>query len=268
MEKNKITQSIMIAATTLIAAFAWESLENIFISGKSWIWAGSSFFILLVFLSLTWILSESKSTSLINMAAIYISFLFIFGFELAYLPILAISFGLFFFGAYRALDEKKARLKIQLFSILKKGMPITITGLALIISAAYYFSPMGQTGDDKISIPEPLFELIADPLIKNIESQLPTNPLSQELEVDASKRQQIKDLLYERMNQEINRYSQKYQEYFPLGLSIGVFFAIKTIGFFVIYLIIFLAFIIFKLLVHFKAVKIQEESVLKQVIEV
>lgn len=267
MQKNRITQSIIVAATTLIAALAWEGLENILFSDRGWLWPSISFFILLVFLSLSWVLSELKSTSLTNLAVIHISFLLVFSFRLEYFLIALISFGLFLLGTYRALDEKKARLKIQLFSILRKGLPLVMTGLALIIATAYFFSPLGQRGYDQVLIPKPVFNLIAEPMIDSFENKIPEGALPGQTESELSAREQLKETLYQRMNQELNRYSQQYQDFIPLGLSIGAFFAIKAIGFFVIYLVILMSFIIFKVLVQFKAVKIQEESVLRQVID-
>ncbi|GAI48624.1 unnamed protein product, partial [marine sediment metagenome] len=80
--------------------------------------------------------------------------------------------------------------------------------------------------------------------------------------------EKFEDILYQVVNQEINKYGQPYQQYFPLGLAAGIFFALKTIGFLFGWLVILLSWLIFKALVSAGAIKIQEQAVLKEVIEV
>ena len=92
------------------------------------------------------------------------SFLIAFEFEIAYIAILSAALLLFLLGSFQVINEKKARIKIQIFQILRRGMPYVFTGLALILAAAYYFSPLAISGDSRIEIPRPLFKIIIAPV--------------------------------------------------------------------------------------------------------
>ncbi|MBU1177095.1 hypothetical protein KKH96_01425, partial [Patescibacteria group bacterium] len=96
MKNNRITQSIIIGLTTLLAAFSWAGLENI-LSGNNnnWILPSVCLLTLFILLSLSLLLIKSKSVLLITLATILVSFLFSFGFKLEYSATLLLAF-LFF----------------------------------------------------------------------------------------------------------------------------------------------------------------------------
>jgi signal transduction histidine kinase len=273
IKNNRITQSVIIGLTTLVATAAWAGLENILSKTGSWVWPSFGFFILLIFLSLNWLLTKSKAILLITLFFILISFFFSFGLKLEYLAVFFVAFLLFYFGSQRAIDEKEARIKIGVVKILRRGLPFILTGLSLIIATAYYFSPLALTGQNEIIIPRPLFDRVIEPIIVRFEQQLPINQISKQFGISLEKEagianQELKDNLYQSLNQEINRQSQAYKQYFPLGLAAGLFFALKAIGIPFMWLIILLSWLIFKILVSLGAIKIQEQAVLKEVIEV
>ena len=249
-KNNRITQSVVLGLTTLVAAATWAGLKSILFESGSWIWPSLGFLILLIFLSLSWLLVKSRAILLTTLSIILICFFFSFGFKLEYLTALFIALLFFLFGSFRAVNEKKVRIKIQLDKILRKGLPFILTGLALVMATAYYFSPLALQGQNKIAIPRPLFNTIIEPI------RISELTIEQE------------DLVYQTINQEINKHSQPYQQYFPLGLAIGVFFALKIIGLPFMWLVILLSWLIFKALVSFGAIKIQEQGVLKEVIEI
>ena len=258
MQKNRITQSVIIGLTTLVATATWAGLEGVLSKSGNWILPIVGFFILLIFLSLNWLLTKSKIILLITLFFVLISFLFSFGFKLGYLALLFVVFLIFFFASERVFNEKNIRIKIDVIRILRRGLPLIITGLCLIIAVAYHFSPLAFQGQNQIVVPRPIFDKIASPIIGNIEKQLPIlqfSPLEE-------------DNIYQTLNKEINRHSQSYKEYFSLGLTIGFFFALRTIGAIFGWLVILLTWAIFKILVAVGAIKIQEQAVLKEVIEV
>jgi len=80
--------------------------------------------------------------------------------------------------------------------------------------------------------------------------------------------EEIRNFLYQTLNQQINKAGEPYKDYFPLGMAIGLFFILKGLSIPFGWIVIFLTWLIFKLLVSIGAVKIQEESVLKEVIEI
>ena len=267
-KNNRITQSVVLGLTTLVAAVTWAGLKSILFENGNWIWPSLGFLVLLIFLSLSWLLVKSRATLLTTVSIILICFFFSFGFKLEYLAALFIALLLFLFGSFRAINEKEVRIKIQLDKILKKGLPFVLTGLALVIAAAYYFSPLALQGQNKIRIPRFLFDVIAQPITKTFEEQIPVSQFSRQLGVDLKSDENFQDVLYRAVNQEINKYSQPYKQYFPLGLAIGVFFTLKLIGLPFMWLVILLSWLIFKVLVSLGAIKIQEQGILKEVIEI
>ncbi|NQV00636.1 MAG: hypothetical protein HQ537_00730 [Parcubacteria group bacterium] len=248
MHRNRITQSVILGLTTFVAAFAWIGLKGVLFENGNWIWPSSGFLILLIFLGLGWLITKSKAILFISLSIILICFFFSFGFKLEYLAVILIALLLFVFGSCMAINEKEIRIKIEVRRILKRGLPTVLTGLCLIIAAAYYFSPLALYGQNKIEMPRPLFDIIIGPV--------------------TGMNDEFKDDFYQTINQEINRHSQSYKQYFSLGLTAGFFFALRTVAVVFSWLVILLTSLIFKILVSLGAIKIQEKAVLKEVIEI
>lgn len=253
MRNNRITQSIIIGLTTLLAAFSWAGLKNILSGDTNWLWPSIGFLILLIFLSLSLLLLKSKLISLITLAIVLVSFLFSFGFKLEYLAALFLALLFFIFGSFRIINEKEVRIKFKIVRILRYGLPHILTGLAIIIAAAYYFSPLALQGENEIKIPRPVFDIVIQPVVDSLE--LPNS-------------KEFTDMFYTTINYEINKRSAAYKEYLPIGFAIGIFFAIKVISILFMWLVIFISWVIFKLLISLNAIKMQEKSVLKEVIEI
>ncbi len=268
MQKNRITQSIVVGFATLMAAISWSGLKAILSGDGNWIWPSLGFLILLIFLSLNWLLTKSKAVLLTTLVFILVSFFLSFGLKLEYLVALLIALLLFIFGSFRAINEKKLRVKFQPEKILRRSLPAVLTGLSLVIATAYYFSPLMLENQNQIKIPRPLFNIIIRPITGAIEKQLPSSRLTEQLGLLEENEKDLQDALYQAVNQEINKFGQPYQEYFPLGLAAGIFLALRTMAIPFMWLIILISWLIFKALVSFKAVKIQEKAVLKQVIEI
>jgi len=272
MHKNRVTQSIIIGIVALLSTASWSGLKSVLYSDGNWIWPAYGFLILLVSLSLSWILSKSRAIISITLAFALISFLLIFGLRLEYLVVLVVAVALFAIGSFRAVNEKKVRIKLHTAKISRKGLPFVLTGLALLIASAYYFSPIAQQGQDQIRIPRPLFNIAIKPVLLTVEQELDALEIAKqfgiELEGTLSENEQLEEVLYLAVNAEINKHTQSYKEYFPLGLAVGMFFAIKAIGMFFGWITILLCWIIFKLLVVSGAVKIHEKAVLKQEIQI
>jgi len=259
MHKNRVTQSVIIGIVALLSAASWSGLKDVLYSGGSWIWPAYGFLILLVALSLSWILSKSRTILSITFAFALVSFLLIFGLKLEYLAALVVAVALFAIGSFRAVNEKEVRIKLHAHKVVRRGMPFVLTGLALLIASAYYFSPLAQQGQNQLKIPRPLFNIAIKPVFLTV---------GQELDTPGAENEQLEEVLYLAVNAEINKYTQSYKEYFPLGLAIGMFLAIKAIGMFFGWITILLCWIIFKLLVVSGAVKIHEKAVLKQEIQI
>lgn len=244
---NRITQSVIIGLATLVATISWSGLKEILENQENYLLAGLSFFVLLIFLSLNWLLTSSRAVLLTTIFFILISFFLSFGFKPEYLTVLFLAFLLFWSGSQLSIKEKNVRLKIKVIRILRRGLPLVTSGLALVMATAFYFSPLAAAGQNEINIPRSWFNFIMEPL---------------------NQADQFEDLLYQTANQRVNKYSQSYQAYFPFGLSIGIFLSLKAIGYFFSWLVILTSWLVFKILVAVGAIKIQEQAVLKEVIEI
>jgi hypothetical protein len=267
MHKNRITQSVILGLTTLVAAASWAGLKNILLGNGNWIWPSIGFLILLIFLSLSWLLVKSKVILLTTVSIILVCFFFSFVFKLEYLIALFIALLFFVFGSFRAINEKKVRIKLKVDKILRCGLPTVLTGLALVMAMAYYFSPLALQGQDQIRVPRFLFDIVVQPMAKTLEEQIPISQFSEQFGISLKGDESFQDVLYQVVNQEINKHGQPYRQYFPLGLALGIFFALKVVSIPFKWLVILLSWLIFKILVSIGAIKIQEQAVLKEVIE-
>ena len=70
-----------------------------------------------------------------------------------------------------------------------------------------------------------------------------------------------------KFNQEINKRSEIYKAYVPLGISIGMFFALNALGYIFMWIVIIFSAIIFRILIWLEFIHIQEKAVLKEVID-
>ncbi len=258
MNNNRITQSIIIGIATLVAASTWAGTKSVLFGDGGWLLPSIGFLILLIFLGLNWLLTKSRAVLMITLVFIVISYFFVFGFKLEYLATLFIAGVFFVLGSFRAIKEKQVRIKIQVDKILRRGLPFILTALSLMIAIAYFFSPLALRGQDQIEVPRSLFNALVRPIMNVAEIQL----LNNQIPVD------FQESLYQTVNQEVNKYNQAHQNYLPLGLSIGIFLALRTISIPLGWLAVLLTWAIFRILVALGAVKIQEKAVLKQVIEI
>lgn len=254
MYKNRITQSVVVGLATLVAALSWSGVKEVLFNDGFWLWPTLGLLILSVFLSLNWLLTKSREILLVTLGFVLISFLFVFSFKIEYLGIIFLAFLLFALGSWRIVNERESRVKIEVVKILKKGLPFVMTGLSLVIASAYFFSPLSLIGQEKIEIPRSMFDSAVAPIAEIARIGLDLG--------------QAQDALYQSVNSEINKRSQSYKEFFPISLSVGIFFALKVVSVPFMWLVTGLSFLVFKMLVWTKAIHIQEKSVLKEVIEI
>ena len=145
--------------------------------------------------------------------------------------------------------------------IFKRGLPFVLTGLSLVIASVYYFSPLALIGQERVEISRPVFDSIIDPVFETVGSGMPVQ-LSSQVDI-----KEAKEGLYQAVNGEINKRSQPYKNFFPIGLSIGIFFALKVVGVPFMWLVILAAILVFRIMILTEAIHIQQKSVLREVIE-
>ncbi len=303
MNKNRITESVILALATLLSAFAWTGLRGFLFSNGGWILPLIGFFIICVLLSLGWLLLKSKIILATTLIIILFGYFIAFGFSWVYLIVALVALGFFFYGSIQAIDERDVRIKVKASKILKVGLPSLLTGLILLTVTAHYFSPLSMTD---FEIPRPLFDVIMKIMpfpsmqadLNSFLSGLDVNDLEninwEELEKNdihlegfnlektgsmieeaGGLENMLKNLplnpsdddMYEMINQIVHDYIEPYKKYLAIGWTVGLFFMLKTLSVPFMWLAIFFSWLIFKLLVLIGAIKIHEKSVLQEVIE-
>lgn len=308
INKNSVTQSVILAVATFSSALTWTGLRGFLFGNAGWIMPVIGFFVVSIALSIGWLLMRSKTILLTNLIIILFGFLMVFGFNIVYLSAVLIALILFYYGSKESIEEKDLRIKIKPSKILKAGLPAFLTGIIILVSATYYFSPKSAT---EFEIPRPLFDSImkAMPLpsfqadllsllkipglenvnideldldlenidlssVKSILGQelggglnldnLPIDDLSKSLMGSEAEQQ---DAIYLMVSSIVNDYTTRYANYFAIGMAVGLFFLLKTLSVPFMWLVIFLGWLVFKLLVCMGAIAIHEKSVLQEVIE-
>jgi len=132
MQGNRITQSIIVGSATLIAAITWAGLHNFLFGRGNWLWPLLGFLVLLIFLGIDFLLSNSKIILFITLFILLISFFVCFGFKIEYLGAFSLSLILFMLGALKIIKEKKSRIKLNIYRILKSGLALVLTALHII----------------------------------------------------------------------------------------------------------------------------------------
>jgi len=276
-EKNRITQALIMTAASLIVDVNWTWVENFFKGEKNWIWPIVGFTIFLICLCLTWLLTErSKIVLIISFLVILLSYLFIFNFTVKYLIVSIIAFALFLIATFQAIKEKDDNIHISCFKIFKAGLPLVITGFALTLAVAFYASDYARPETD-IEIPRPIYNAIIKPLITQISSQqtdinnatLKVDPkILEQFDIKLKGGESTEDIIYLLVNKQISKFLLQFQQYLPLILTIGFFSLVKSIGFILMYIVIFFSWLIFRILVSFGAIKINVQPVVQEIIEI
>ncbi len=248
---RKLTIPIVICAISVVTAIiSWNFLFNS-LYGLEEGWAGIwikpmiSFLILGVMLGLTSLLIESKKILIPTFLLTIFSFFLVFHFNKYVLLGLVLFLGLLWLGCRRIKDEAEVRLKIRIGRILQKGLPLILTGLIIVVSVAYCFTPSAQKIE--IKIPPKLFEIIQKPIGEILSSEFPKENLKELPE-------EVKKII----DAKIEEFTRPYQKYIPLALAISLFFFLRLVAIPLGWLIILLSWTIFKLLLAFKVIRIEK----------
>lgn len=89
---------------------------------------------------------------------------------------------------------------------------------------------------------------------------------SEKLGVSIEETDSFNDLLYKLANSQINAFRKTYGEALPVALAIGLFLTIKAVSWPIMWAIIFITILIFKLFIALKLIRIEEVEVKKEII--
>jgi hypothetical protein len=170
--------------------------------------------------------------------------------------------------------EEEVQTNLNFFRIFKRGLPIFITALILVVSMVYYFSPeLANRTTAKIKISEKLIDTILKPLEGLIQEKLTdginldSNKILQETQINEletkfgikiEKGDTGKKVLYKIIDYQINNMTGAYQYLIPLGLAVGLFITLKVISILYVLIVIMLSWGMIKILMTLNFVKFEK----------
>jgi len=271
-------------AVILLGACFWYFLRYVFYVGnlslECWILGFGVFILWGIALCLAMLLIDNKKILFGSFILTLILFGFFFNNEPFYYFIgLIILLIIFWVAVKKVRLEEKIQVNLNFWRIWKRGLPIFITALCLMISLVYYFSPaLTTTVQKEIKIPRNVFNIVIEPLeglileklsgevasldteaIKILNSQQ-IQELEQNYGIEIKQGETIKDFLYKLVNYQINNVTGPYRKFIPFGLAVGLFIVLKIISLIYIPFVILFSYLILKLLIAFKFIKIEIET--------
>jgi len=281
---SKLSKEIILGtAAVLLGALSWWFLKYVFYFGNltlsSWILGGIIFVFWGIALCLAMLLIKDKRILYGSFVLTLIVFGMFFNNEpFYYLLAMVLVFWAFAIAASKIQREEMVQMKLNFWRIWKRGLPIFVTAMALLIALVYYFSPeLAKIEKKEIVVPRKTFDMVVAPLESLIIARLPEGTSSLNIEakqilkpqeitelkekynIEVKEGETIKDLLYQLMQYQINSSSGPYEKFIPIGLAIGLFLALKLVGFFYIALIILFSWLSLRLLVVLKFANIEKE---------
>jgi len=282
---SKLQKEFILGFVVLILGiFSWYFLKYVFYVGNLSFGCWCLGFVILllwgVALCLALLLIDNKNILYGSFILYLIAFGMFFNNEPFYYLIgLVILFLAFWAGARKIRKEEEVQVSLDYWRIWKRGLPILITALILLVSLAYYFSPkLTETKQFELKISRSAFDLVIKPLENLIKERLPVKEggleteanrvLSQEERQDLEKRygitieleDTVKDVLYKLVDYQLNNVTGPYRKFIPIGLAIGLFIALKIVSLIYIPLVILFSYLVLKLLMLLKFVKVEIET--------
>jgi len=271
MDKKWIFRTIF-SALILFSSFAfWFFLENSLSSGGDW-WQ-KTIWPLIFFLSLTVIfglyaLLESERKFLFLAIFFTLAPFFLFA---KIRPSLAWSLLAIFFlanGLFRAWVEKNRTIDLDLIAIFKKSVAASVSALVLLAALIFYWTPYVQSFSASVEVPRPIFDTLTSQLTKALggpESLPPAQSLSKKQQLEMARQQ---NEVYSVVNQQLENWLQPIKKFIPAGLALSVFFTLKFLGLFLAWPAIWLAWLVFKILLLTGIVKLERIPVEKEIIKI
>jgi len=274
MNKKIIVSSILGLLILAFSFLSWSSLAGALNNGPDWVqkslWSLAAFLFLGVFIGLFFLVENAK-IFLYSMPVIIILPTLVFLRLEMFSFLVLIAAILFFVAAVSRVDsEKSLRIKFSAGIILHRALPLMMTGLTLLVTLFFYWAPYTQSLGDDIRIPRPLFDAIAKPVIDIfLNMNLPKGTSLKSLPPEFAKQQaEFMDSFYLSANEPLAVAGKAFKKWIPLGISVSLFFSFKIIGIFLSWLIMFLAWLIFKIFLWSGVVRINKIAVEKEIIEI
>lgn len=272
MEKN--TKQILLGVFIIIfGLLSWFFLHQLFYSGINITFligsiVGLLFWGIVICVGILFV--DKKFLYLAFILSLLSFFIFFHGAEVGpgqfrvafyYFIIMVLIFLTFLIYRKRIQYEKKVRIKMHFWRILKRGLPLMFTAVCLLIALAYYFSPSsGEVfAKTEFQIPRSLFDTLLKPFSGLIQSRLPADVIGDE---------NLNDVLYELVNSQIKSADISSNKYIPIVLAVGLFFSLRVLVIILVPIVVLFSCLLIKILISAGFVKITTKSVEAEKMEI
>lgn len=279
---SKFKKEIILASVlVLLEFFCWWMLRLVFYGGDLSFGIWILIFVLFVLFGiancLAMLLIKNKKILFGGFFIGLLSFLIFFNDKLLYYGIvLILLFLAFLSGSRKIKKEGNVRINLNYWRIFKRGLPVFITALVLVVLMVYYFSPnLTNKKTSKINVSEKTIDTILKPLESLIQEKLPSgisldsnaskilsldqkNDLETKFGIKISKDDTGKNVLYKIVDYQVNNMTGAYQYLIPLGLAIGLFITLKIISILYVAIVIMLSWLSIKILMTLNFVKFEK----------
>lgn len=282
---NKLHKEIILGfAILLLGVFSWWFLKFVFYIGNLTVVCWTLGIMLLIVWGITFALAmlliDNKKILYGSFILTLVAFGMFFNNEPFYYLIGLIIFLICFWVAVvRIRKEEKTQISLNFWRIWKRGLPILITALILMISLVYYFSPsLAQTKQRELRLPRKTFNLVIEPLegliLERLEGEIASldvearkiltpeqiQELEQKYSIKIEQDETIKDFLYKLVNFQINNAAGPYKRFIPIGLAVALFIGLKILSLIYIPLVVLFSWLALELLVLLGFVKKEIET--------
>lgn len=169
---------------------------------------------------------------------------------LYYFIVMVLIFLTFLIYRARVQYEKKMRIKMHFWRILRKGLPLMFTVVCLLVALAYYFSPsLGEFSS-------------------KIEFQIPRSLIDTALKPFSGLDEDLGDVVYDLVNSQISGSEGPVREYLPIALAIGLFFSLRILVIILVPVIVLFSCLVIKILISTGFVKITTKSIEAERVEI
>lgn len=274
---------ILGAVVVLLGVFSWWFVKNVFynenLSFGFWILAFGFFILWGIVLCLAMLLIDDKRVLYGSFVLSLIAFCMFFNNEpFYYLIVLVILLLAFWRSSLKIKKEEEIQVNLDFWRIWKRGLPLLITALILVVAMVYYFSPsLMKMRQFEFELSRKHFDLVIGPLKNLIGERLPEGidldsdvynflpreeikELETKFGIKVNKGETGNDVLYKLVNYQLNNVTGPYRKFIPLGLAIGLFIVLKVVSIVYVAIVIMLSWLVLKLLLAAKFAKTEIEK--------
>lgn len=281
---KKLNKEIILGAVmVLLTVFFWWCLRCVFYVGNlgfdSWFLVLGIFVMFGIALCLAMLLIKNKTILFGSFGlALLLFFIFFNNKPTYYLIALIILFVSFVWAQSLVKREEQVRVNLNFWRIWKRGLPWLITALCLIIATIYYFSPgIFQIKQAKINLSPKIINFIITPIQGLIKEKLPKGvsldskigqiipadqwpEMEKQLGVKIDKNDTGKDVIYKVINFQLRNALGSSAKFIPLGIAVGLFISLKLVSLIYVPILILFSYLVLKLLIVVKFVKLEKET--------